>query len=150
MANLRFIRAALEAVTAVLKADTPGILQGMQRDPFAYFGRAFVGIVPAPPSVWVMPRTTAIAPEGWSPKQQDLVTVKIGVVGGEPELVVDAALDYVLAVTLAVWDRAVEQTDNTILRVHVQSQDYGPLYESGKSFARFPEVHLVIDRQEVL
>ena len=60
------------------------------------------------------------------------------------------ALPILKAVSLALHEQPIGQIDGTILRLHVQSHDYGPLYESGKGFVRLPEIHLVIDRLEVL
>jgi len=147
MAN--YLRPVLDAVQAVLEKYTPGLLAALNRPPFVEFLRVFTGQLKNPPTAWIMPRRTAIAEEPTALEQKSEVMVKIGVLGSEPEEVVEASLDYVKAVTDAVLmaDPAADWGIN-ILRVHPQIQDYGPLQDQGRTFARFPEVHLIIDHAE--
>ena len=146
-----YIDPVLDAVIAVLQNYTPGLLAAncTPRAPFNSIGREFVGIMPSPPQAWVMPVRTEIRDQENTLPQQSVVTVKIGIVGAEPETLVDMALDYVRAVSNAVLmaDPANDWGPN-IIRVHPQVQDYGPLYERGTTFARFPEVHLVVTHEE--
>lgn len=145
-----YIRPALAAVTAVITKYSPDLLAAIERPPFAEYGRVFTGQLKNPPSLWVMPARTQLGEEGTFLKQQSIVTLKLGLVAGEPELLVDLVLDYVRAVTDAIF--MADPGDDwgpSILRVFPQVHDYGPLYEKGHTFARFPEVHLVIDHAEV-
>jgi hypothetical protein len=147
-----FIRKSLDVVASILKADTAAILQAMEtpRDPLRGVGRAFTGLMPAAPYAWVMPRSTAFDDTTNPETQQDLVTVKIGITGGDPEAVAEAALDYVAAVDRALRDADYTELDPTILHLHVHVHDYGPLFEGKGAFARFPEIHLEVTRVEVL
>jgi len=151
-----YIGPVLDAVIAVLQKYTPDLLTALSdsndtpRAPFTLIGREFIGILPSPPQAWVMPVRTEIRDQENTLPQQSVVTVKIGIVGGEPEAMVDMALDYVRAVSDAVLmaDPANDWGAN-IIRVHPQVHDYGPLYERGTTFARFPEVHLVVTHEEL-
>jgi hypothetical protein len=147
-----FIRTALDVVQTIIERDTPALLAAMNkpRDPFRQVGRAYTGQLPNPPAAWVMPRTTAFASEGQLISQADLITVKIGIVGAEPEAIADAALDYVKAVDLALRNAAAGELDATVMRIYVVQHDYGPLFGGAAGgFARFPEVHLQVERVEV-
>jgi hypothetical protein len=147
-----YIRPVLAAIASVLQKYTPGLLAQMTppRGPFLDYLRAFTGQVKNPPSVWVMPGQTQLAEEGTTLSQQSLVTVKIGVLGSEPEDVMDAAQDYVRAVSDAILmaDPANDWGAN-ILKVFPQVHHYGPLFEQGRTFARFPEVHLSVSHEDV-
>ena len=151
MAN--YVRPVVDAVAAVLEKYTPALLAAMEtpRDPFREYLRAFTGQLKNPPAVWVMPGRTAIDPEATVLRQQSVITVRIGVTGSEPEDLMDAALDYVRAVSDAVLVASGgADWGQDILRVFPEVHDYGPLYTQGKAFARFPEVHLVADHAELM
>ena len=146
----QYMRTALDVVQSILISDTPALLAAMTtpRDPFTSVGRAFVGLAPAPPQCWVMPQRTTPKTEGTIVASASEITVKAGIVGAEPEMVADAAIDYINAIDMALRDALPQEFDFTVLRIHIQEHDYGPLYERGKTFARFPEAHLVVHMEE--
>jgi hypothetical protein len=149
---MNFIRTSLDVVQQIIQKDTADRLQEMDtpRVPFAEVARAFTGMMKNPPAAWVMPRMTDLPDnDGNLIPEQDLVTVKLGVAGSDAESVEDAALDYVRAVDEALRAAAVAELDPTILHLRVRQHDYGPLWQKEGGFARFPELHLVIDRLEV-
>jgi hypothetical protein len=141
---------ALDSIEGILQTDTEALLAAMPtpRDPFREFKRAFSGIMLNPPTVWSMPRMTTIGEEGQFLEQVHLVTVKFGITGSDPDLITDAALDYMRAIDLALRNATVAELDPTILHLHPQQHDYGPLYADGKGFARFPELHVVVESVE--
>jgi len=147
-----FISESINTVTAILREETPTLLKAMEtpRDPFRGYGVAFAGIMPSPPWCWVMPRVTDFGPEGQVQDQGDAVTVKFGIIGADPEALAQAMLDYVKAVSLALQLTPVGQYDSTVMNIFVERHDYGPLYQKDGGFARFPEVHLVVTRREVI
>jgi hypothetical protein len=148
----RYIGTSIDVVRAILEADTPRPLAAMAtpREPLRGIGRVFTGLMPAAPYAWVMPRTTTFDDSTEPETEYDLVTVKLGVTGGDPEALIEAALDYVSAVDEALRDAQTEELDETILHLHVHAHDYGPVYELKGAFARFPEIHLEVTRREVL
>ena len=149
MANL--IRTSLNAILAIIQNDTGAILAALPtpRSPFTQFGFAFTGISMNPPGAWVMPRSTEVGDDGNLLPQVDQITVKLAIVGSDPEDIADQTLDYVKAVDQALRDAAVAEIDPTILHLHPQLHDYGPLYEHAAGFGKFPEIHVVVERVEV-
>lgn len=149
---MNYISTSLKMVQAIIANDTAALLAAMEtaRAPFTSVGFAFTGMLKNPPQAWVMPHQTAFDPEGQRQEQSDLVTVKLGIVAGEPELLVASVLDYVAAVDTALRNATVSELDPSVLRLFVQMHDYGPLFSGEKGgFAVFPEMHLVVERLEV-
>ena len=146
----QYMRTALDVVQSILINDTPALLAAMTtpRDPFTSVGRAFVGLAPAPPQCWVMPQRTTPKTEGTIVASSSEITVKAGIVGAEPEMVAEAALDYINAIDMALRDVAPQALNVAVLRICIQEHDYGPLYERGKTFARFPEAHVIVHMEE--
>ena len=97
------------------------------------------------PPVAAMPRNSGFDGEivGCS-HSQNLLTV-IGVNGAEPDQVTADAMAYMVAI-----DQAIQAAARLpqITRVFVQQHDYGMLYERGGSFAKFPELHLLVEVYE--
>jgi len=150
MADPVYIRMALDAIGAVLEARTPALLAGMGRAPFTGIKRAFSGQMLNPPMVWIEPRKTAIDDTGNPPQQHASVTVVVGVMAGDPEALLDAALDYVRAVTLAIEQAGGAEWGDNITHVHPSEMDYGPLFTGDKGgFAKFPMVHVEVEMTEV-
>lgn len=151
MANPQFILIALNCIQSILENDTAELLANMAtpRDAFREFKWAFTGMMVNPPTVWIMPRTTQISDEGQLIEQVHLVTVRIGLMGGDPEDIAHAAVDYMTAVDLALRNAAVSELDETILHLHPQEHDYGPLFQGNGGFAKFPELHVAVESVEL-
>jgi hypothetical protein len=67
--------------------------------------------------------------------------------GGDPEALGAAAIGYVLAIDEAI--RQWPAWDARVMRVFIQMHDYGKLYAKGAAFTRFPDVHVLVEMQEV-
>ena len=73
----------------------------------------------------------------------------------EPDDLTDAAMAYMRAVDLALdqsfpadWEGKLG-ANGVVLRVFVSGHDYGPLFERGGVLARFPELELVVETEEL-
>lgn len=140
-----FIRTAIERVKQQLEHTTPELLTAAGVTPFRKFGYVFTGVSPNPPELWVEPRRTQFDPEGQLQNQQHELVIKLAVMGSSPEQIAEAALVYVKACDDAL---STIQFDQTMLRVFIAEHDYGPLYSLGGGFARFPELHVVVETIE--
>jgi hypothetical protein len=127
-----------------------GVLRNIQWTeglaPFAQVTQSWTGVVINWPPAAVMPRTSGFDPEiSAGSHSENLLTVKFGVNGPDPDQVAADAMSYMLAV-----DAAIEAAPRLpqISRVFVQAHDYGPLYEKDGGFAKFPELHLVVEVYE--
>lgn len=148
-----FIAPIIENALAVLKQRTPGLLAG--RDLFVNFGKQFTGVVSNFPSLYVMPVGTAFDADAQHlVHQAHQVQVKLAVSGAEPDLVTEAALAYMRAVDLAIaqswpkdWEGKLQ--NGVVLRVFVERHDYGPLFERQGALARFPELDLIVETEEM-
>ena len=137
----RFIAPICEWLLGVLQSAPMGELE-----PFAEFHKSWTGVAMNWPPVAVMPRSSAFDPEitGVS-HSENLLTVKFGVNGPDPDQVAADAMAYMAAIdaaiTAAPWPLDVK-------RVFVQQHDYGMLYERSGNFAKFPELHLLVEVYE--
>ncbi len=147
MADRRYISLALDEIRRAVTEGTPGLLASRDLPPLNAVGGIFVGMTKNPPECWVMPAKTQFGEEGTFINQIHAVNVKVAVVAGEPELVVEAALRYVWAIDEAI--RGWVNWDARVLRVFVREHDYGPVFEHASTFARFPELHLAVQMSEV-
>ena len=151
--SAQFIAPIVARTLSVLRKYTPGTVG--TREPFVDFGQQFAGVVQNWPSVYVMPVRTVHDPEEQNTRHQaHQVKITIAVSATEPDLVTDAAMAYMTAVDAAIaqsdpadWADAV--TAGTVLRVFVQTHDYGPLFQRGGMLARFPELDLLVETEEL-
>jgi hypothetical protein len=113
---------------------------------FAEVKQSWTGVVMNWPSAAVMPRTSQFDPEvvGAS-HSMNLLTVKFGVQGMDADQVTGDATAYMLAIDAAI--DAAGLPPNAV-RVFIQEHDYGLLYQKSGSFAKFPELHLLIEVYE--
>ena len=91
-----------------------------------------------------MARTTDFDTEGSGRHSLHRLTIKFGVNGADSDQVTVDAMAYMKAVDDALT-AAVDAWDSAMSRVFVAGHDYGPLYEKGGGFARFPEMHLEVE-----
>ena len=148
MSEQLFIQLALDQVQAALVCGTEALLTSRNREAFNSFNRMFVGMAQNPPQLWVMPERTVLAEEGSMIASVSDLRVAAAVVAGEPEQVVLAAVDYVWAIDQALRYPA-KPWDARIMRVFVGSHEYGPVYVRTSGFARYPEVKVFVQMQEV-
>src|SRR6185437_1556739 len=73
-------------------------------DPFRTVGMAWTGILVNPPGAWVLPVRTAFRDEGEGTTRSQIhsVTIRLGIVGDEPEKLTNRVLRYVQAVDAAI------------------------------------------------
>jgi hypothetical protein len=140
----------IERIVAVLQARLPGLVE----EPFVEFRRLWTGQAANLPAVWVLPVRTVFAEEESTLHQAHQITVKFGVAAGDPEDLAAAVIDTMRGVHRALeqswpgdWGDAVEggQVQSLFIREH----DYGVVFQAGGMFARFPEIDLVIEVQEL-
>ena len=143
----QFARVAIDGVIGLLTAFIPDIVAEMGRPAFTRFGRAFRGQAMAAPEAWVTPVNTVMDDEGQTRHQISELVVTLGLVGGDPEATMDAALDYVRAVDLAI-SRNETGLEEPIKRVFVREHNYGALRTKGTGFAVFPEVFVLVEMEE--
>ena len=149
------IKPIIENVLAVLQARTPALLQAAGLDEFVDFGKQFTGVAQNFPSVWAMPVRTAFDADSQQTRHQaHQVQIKFVVSGVEPDDVTAAAMDYMQAIDGALaasdpgdWQGIIQ--GGVILRVFVEGHDYGPLFERGGALARFPELELIVETEEL-
>lgn len=152
---VQFIKPIIENAIAVLRARTPALLRAAGREEFVDYGKQFTGVAPNFPSVFVMPvRTVFDADSQHMRHQAHQVQIKFALSGSEPDDVTAAAMDYMTAIdgALAASDPGDWQSviaDGVVLRVFVQGHDYGPLFERGGALARFPELELIVEVEEL-
>jgi hypothetical protein len=126
-----------------------GVLKGAdmgEMDAFAEIRESWTGVIINWPSASVMGRTSAFDGEivGGSHSRNEL-TVKFGVNGSDPDQVVRDATAYMKAIDAAI---AGAEWLPTFSRVYVSQHDYGPLFERNGNFAKFPELHLMVEVYE--
>jgi len=141
----KFVRPVIEKLLEVLAARTTGFVQ---------FGRLFTGAAANLPAVWVMAGRTVIDPEASTLHQAHLITVKFGVEHSDPDELMNAAMDGMKEIHGAIeaswpgdWVDAVAggQVQSLTIREH----DYGPTWTAGGMVAKFPEMDLVIEVEEL-
>jgi hypothetical protein len=149
-----FVGPVVDRALAILQARTPALLAAAGQRAFQDLGRQFTGIAVNFPSVWVMPIRTEFDAEGSTRHQAHALTVKFAVEGSSPEDLAAVALAYMKAIDDAFtasdpadWVGALES--GQVQRVFVRAHDYGPLFERGQVMARFPEMDLVVETQEL-
>lgn len=125
------------------------------RDQFAEIGRQFSGVVMNFPACYVMPvRTVFDADSDHTRHQAHQIQIRLAVTGPTPEAVTEAAMFY-----MRVVDQAISESDpedwqgilqgGQVQRVWIQGHDYGPLFDQGGRHARFPELELIVETEEV-
>jgi hypothetical protein len=151
--SAQFIAPIIARTLEVLRKYTPAALANCE--PFVDFGKQPSDIVQNWPSVYVMPVRTMFDADAQNMRRQaHLIKITMAVSAPEPDLVTDAAMAYMAAV-----DAAIAQSDpgdwvgilaaGTVLRVFVQTHDYGPLFQHGGMLARFPEMNLIVETEEL-
>jgi len=141
----QLIRPVIDKLLEVLAARTTG---------FVAFGRLFTGVMPNAPAVWVMPGRTVIDPECSMLGQAHLVTIKFGVEHSDPDELMNAAMDGMAEIHGAIeaswpgdWVDAV--TGGQVQSVTIREHDYGPTWTAGGMVAKFPEMDLLIEVEEL-
>ncbi|KKM18469.1 hypothetical protein LCGC14_1665410 [marine sediment metagenome] len=150
-----FIKPIIETAIAILQARTPALLRAAGLDEFVDFGQQFTGVAPNFPSVWVMPARTVFDADSQHMRHQaHQLQIKFGVSGTEPDDVTAAAMGYMQAIDGAIgasdpedWQGVIQ--GGAVLRVFVQGHDYGALFERGGAMARFPELELIVETEEL-
>ena len=139
------IRPVIDKLLEVLAARTAG---------FAQFGRLYTGVAPNLPAVWVMPGRTVIDPEASTLHQAHLVTIKFGVENSDPDELMNDAMDRMKEIHAAIeaswpgdWVDAV--TGGQVQSVTIREHDYGPTWTAGGMVAKFPEMDLLIEVEEL-
>lgn len=145
--SLEFIELALRQVQHTIAEATPAALEALNLAPLNSVERVFAGMAKNPPQAWVMPKNTVFAEQETLVGQVHALTVKIAVAGGDPETVGAAAIAYTRVVDEAIREWAC--WDPRVMRVFIQMHDYGQLYEAKTGFVRFPDLHVMVQQQEV-
>lgn len=144
----------VSTMLSVLQARTPALLASADLPPIAQWGSEWTGVVLAWPALWAMPIRTQFDPEGSLRHQLHDLTIKIGVQSTTPEQLATLAMAYMQVIDAALdasdpADWAAALTGGEVTRLFVQGHDYGPLYQRGNAMARFPEMTVQIETQEV-
>jgi hypothetical protein len=131
-------------VVSLLSAPTTAAaLTAAQLTPFGDVRESWTGVIVNWPEAAVMLRNIAFDPEIEGARQEAMsLTVKFGVNGADPDQVVSDAMGYMAAIDAAINGAAwLPQMS----RVFVAAHDFGPLFSKDGSFAKFPEMHLVVE-----
>jgi hypothetical protein len=142
-----FIGPVIDDLIAIVKKYTPAALAGAE--PFLDFGKAFTGVVPNIPAVWVMPGQTLFDPDSTIVQQQHRVTVRFAVDGSEPDRVEEKAVLYMKVLDGSIRFAAPGDWTVVPMRVFIQAHDYGPLYSRGGVPMKLPELHLLVEVNEL-
>jgi hypothetical protein len=139
------IKPVIDKLLEILAADTTS---------FVEFGKLFTGAAANLPAVWVMPGRTVIDPECSMLRQAHLITIKFGVQDADPNTLMDAVMalmveihDAISASWPADWVGAV--TGGQVQSLAIREHDYGPTWTAGGMVAKFPEMDLVIEVDEL-
>ena len=113
---------------------------------FAEVKQSWTGVVLNWPQAAAMPRTSNFDPEiVGALHSENLLTVKFGVQDADPDQVTANAMSYMLAIGQAIAEAPLPPNAT---RVFIQAHDYGALYQRDGSFAKFPELHLLVEVYE--
>jgi hypothetical protein len=152
----KFIGPIVDRVLAVLQARTPALCEAAELRPFLDYGKQFTGVTVNCPSLWVMPERSRFDPDQTGPaKEAHQLTIKFAVSAMTPDEVAAAAMAYMQVIHLAILqsdpaDWTDTLAEGTVQRVFLASHEYGPLYQRGASIARFPELALIVEVEELL
>lgn len=117
------------------------------------FAQVKVGFAPAvnAPAAFVMPAKTQFpnAGEGSGRNQTHLLTVRLCIVGSEPEQLTRDCLRYVKSIDAAMEGAPQTGMPPYMLRAFVIEHDYGPLFEGKGGLAYWPEIHCLVEVEEV-
>lgn len=147
-----FIGPVIERMLAVLQARTPGLLG--DRPAFASYGRLFTGGAGNLPAVWAMAARTQFGDEEATLHQAHQITIVFGVEAGDPEELARLAMAYMRAVHLAIemsWpgDWADVIPGGVVMVVRIREHNYGSTWAGGGTIAKFPELDVVVEVQEL-
>jgi hypothetical protein len=148
-----FISPIIDNVLDILQKYTPGLLPG--REPFSDYRKSFTGVVQNFPAVYAMPVRTTFDPESMHTRHQaHQITIKFAISASDPDTLTAEAGAYMAALDGAIQSATVEDWQGTlpqpvVMRVFVQAHDYGPLFERGVQLARFPELELIVETEEL-
>lgn len=135
-----FIKPVADKLVEILRAT----------DLFRDVGQAWTGNPPNFPCCFVRPERTLFDPDQQQARSQvHHFTVKIGVLGGDPEDVIADSLAMVKAV-----DEALTASDPaqwpSVRWLWIAGHHYGPLFErAGGGISRFPEIDLLVEVTEL-
>ena len=140
MSAPQFMAPLVAWLVGVVEGATFGSLPG-----FADVKQSWTGVAVNWPMAAVEPRVSNFDPEiSAASHSENRLTVKFGV-QGEPDQVTADAMSYMLGIDAAIQAAArLPQMS----RVFVEAHDYGPLYQLTGGFAKFPELHLVVEVYE--
>jgi hypothetical protein len=114
-------------------------------EPWGEVKTTWTGISAAWPPVAVMARGTDFDPDGTTIHEAHGFTIKFGIQASEPDGIATLAIAYMVAldaaIQAAVWLPQMR-------RVFVSRHDYGVLFTSDGSWAKFPELHLEVEAYE--
>jgi len=140
----------IDRLTAVLQERSPALLT----EPFAAYYHLWTGQAVNLPAVWVLPVRTLFAEEESTRHQAHEITVKFGVSIADPEALYDLVISTMLAVDAAIeqswsadWSDALAA--GQVMSLYIREHDYGVVFQHAGMFARFPELSLTIETQEL-
>ncbi|HWE50469.1 MAG TPA: hypothetical protein VG273_11790 [Bryobacteraceae bacterium] len=119
----------------------------------AAFGQVLIspstGLLISDTAAWIAPRNTQFPNQGDSNARPQVhaVTVRLGITGSDPEELTTRTLAYVKATDAAIG--AYGGWPAYVLRVFVSEHDYGPMYTRGGSMAFWPDLHCLIEVEEL-
>jgi hypothetical protein len=139
------IKPVIDKLLEILAADATS---------FVECGKLFTGAAANLPALWVMPGRTVIDQECSMLRQTHLITIKFGVQDADPDALMNGAMDLMAEIHGAIeaswpgdWVNAV--TGGQVQNVTIREHDYGPTWTAGGLVAKFPEMDLVIEVEEL-
>lgn len=149
----RFVAPVIDCLIKLLEHRLPSVLGSLP--PFVDVGLVFTGIAVNFPALWVMPVRTAFDPEREHTRAQvHEIRVKFGITAPDANSTADLAMAYMAAIDSAITQSSIHEWNATMTAplvrgVFIRSHDYGPLYERGGVLARFPELELLVETEEL-
>jgi len=142
---------AVDNVIDLIAGKTPDILAGIDpgRKAFTSVKNSASLLALNPPQCWVTPVTQQFEDEGQSRSSRCNLRVTMAVSAGEPEALMAAALDYVRAVDRAIARATRADLDEAVKRIWIVEHDYGPMFAKDGGFSRLPQIHLVVEMEEL-
>jgi hypothetical protein len=136
-----------------------GVLQGMTVEqlgdlaPFGEFHQSWSWVFVNWPPVGVVPMTSQFDSEiVGAVASVNRLKIKFGVNGLDPDRVTADAINYMLAISAAIYQADHDAPCPNSKRLFIVDHDYGPLFSgpNGGGFAKFPEMHLEVEITEPL
>jgi len=129
-------------------------LQFASDPPLAEVKYSWTGQLINPPTASVLAGRTLFPAHGEGNLRSMIhqITIRLGIVGSDPEELTQRVMRYVQAVDAAIQALPNTVWGNTIrvTYVYIAEHDYGRMWTSGATVAFWPDIHLAVEVEEIV